>query len=133
MIDVMGGQVPIMFDALTAVMGQIKTGSLKPLAVASTTRSPLLPDVPTFEELGYSQMDLNTWHGIWAPKGTSPEIVNKLSETIRDITHLPEVAERISSLGGIPVGNTPEEFDAFNRAEFEKWGAMIKRFNVKLE
>lgn len=133
MVDVMGGQVPIMFDALTAVMGPIKGGKLVPLAVASQERSPLLPDVPTFAELGYPQFDMSTWHGIWAPKGTPKEVVDKLSTELQRISHEPNVEERIMSLGGAAVGNTPEEFDAFERSEYKKWGDLIERFDVKIE
>lgn len=133
MVDVMGGQVPIMFDALTAVMGAIKAGSVKALAVAADKRSPLLPDVPTLAELGHPQINLSTWHGIWAPKGTPDDVVKKLAAELQTITHMPEVTERIQSLGGTAVGNTPEQFDAFNRSEYTKWAALIKRFNVKLE
>ncbi len=133
MVDVMGGQVPVMFDALTAVMSHIQSGKLKALAIAAPKRIPALPDVPTFAELGYPQFDLSTWHGIWAPKDTPKEIVNKLSSELARITHEPDVTKRIETLGGQPVGNTPEEFDAFARSEYKKWGDMIKRFNVVIE
>lgn len=133
MLDVMGNQVPVMFDALTAVMSHIQGGKLKALAVASPQRVPTLPDVPTFAELGYPQFDLSTWHGIWAPKNTPKEIVDKLSGELARISHEPDMRKRIEDLGGQPVGNSPEEFDAFARSEHKKWGDMIKRFNVVIE
>jgi len=127
MIDVMGGTVPMMFDALTAAMGPISSGKLKPLAVTSPQRSPALPDVPTFAELGYPQIDLSTWHGIWAPAKTPDAVVNTLSKELIRITNMPDVQERIRSLGGVPVGNTPEEFAAYNKSELEKWTAIVKK------
>lgn len=131
-IDVMGGQVPVMFDALTAVMNYIKTGKLVALAVAAEKRSPILPDVPTFAELGYQKFDLSTWHGIWAPKGTPKPVVDKLAKELQQIVKLPDVQKRISDLGGQAVGSTPAEFDAYARSEYKKWGDMIKELGVTI-
>lgn len=133
MVDVMGGQVPVMFDALTAVSSQIQSGSLVPLAVAAEERSPILPDVPTFKELGYDNLSLSTWHGIWAPKGTPVEVVDKLSVELKAAAQLPEVVEKIKALGGTVVANNPDEFDAFARAEQKKWDGLIKKFDISLE
>lgn len=133
MVDVMGGQVPIMFDALTAVMGPIKSGKLIPVAIAAAERSPALPDVPTFAELGHPDFDLSTWHGIWAPAGTPQAIVDRLSEELQSITHLPDTERKITNIGGMPVGNTPEEFLAFSKQEFEKWRALIEKYDIKID
>lgn len=133
MIDVMGGQVPVMFDALTAVMTHIKSGKLRAIAVAGDKRSPMLPDVPTFAELGYANFELSTWHGLWAPKKTPKPIVDKLSQELQRISRLPEVEKRISDLGGTTVGSTAEQFDAYQRSEYKKWGEMIKRLNITVE
>lgn len=133
MADVIGGQVPLMFDALTAAMGHIQSGRMIALAVSSAQRSPILPDVPTFQELGMPQMNLSTWHGMWAPKGTPPEIVSRLNAEIKRIVALPDVRERIRGLGGIPVGNTSAEFDAFQRAEMAKWSQIVKDSGAKVD
>ncbi len=133
MTDVMGGQVPIMIDAVTAVMSSIKAGKLRALAVAGDKRSPMLPDVPTFAELGYANFDLSTWHGIWAPKKTPKAVVDKVAGELRRISKLPEVERRINDLGGTTVGSTPEEFDAYQRKEYKKWGEMIKRLNISVD
>lgn len=133
MADVIGGQVPLMFDALTAAMGHIQGGRMRALAVSSKQRSPILPDVATFEELKMPQMNLSTWHGMWAPKGTPAEVVKKLNAEIVRIVALPEVREKIRGLGGIPVGNTPAEFDAYQRAELEKWSRIVKESGAKVD
>jgi tripartite-type tricarboxylate transporter receptor subunit TctC len=99
---------------------------MRALAVSSARRSPILPDVPTFEELGMPQMNLSTWHGMWAPKGTPPKVVRMLNVEIIRIVALPEVREKIRGLGGIPVGNSPAEFDAYQRAELAKWSKIVK-------
>ena len=133
MADVIGGQVPLMFDALTAAMGHIQGNKMRALAVSSQQRSPILPDVPTFQELKMPQMNLSTWHGVWAPKGTPPAIVKKLNAEIARIVALPDVREKIKGLGGIPVGNTPEQFDAYQRAELEKWSRIVKESGAKVD
>lgn len=133
MADVIGGQVPLMFDALTAAMGHIQGNKMRALAVSSEKRSPILPDVPTFQELNMPQMNLSTWHGVWAPKGTPPAIVKKLNAEIARIVALPDVREKIRGLGGIPVGNTPEQFDAYQRAELEKWSRIVKESGAKVD
>jgi tripartite-type tricarboxylate transporter receptor subunit TctC len=133
MADVIGGQVPLMFDALTAAMGHIQGGRMRALAVSSKQRSPILPDVATFEELKMPQMNLSTWHGMWAPKGTPPEVVKKLNAEIVRIVALPEVREKIRGLGGIPVGNSPAEFDAYQRAELAKWSRIVKESGAKVD
>ncbi|MBX3717013.1 MAG: tripartite tricarboxylate transporter substrate binding protein [Burkholderiales bacterium] len=133
MADVIGGQVPLMFDALTAAMGHIQGNKMRALAVSSQQRSPILPDVPTFQELNMPQMNLSTWHGVWAPKGTPPAIVKKLNAEIARIVALPDVREKIKGLGGIPVGNTPEQFDAYQRAELAKWSRIVKESGAKVD
>jgi tripartite-type tricarboxylate transporter receptor subunit TctC len=133
MADVIGGQVPLMFDALTAAMGHVQGGRMRALAVSSLERSPILPDVPTFQELKMPQMNLSTWHGMWAPKGTPPEIVKKLNAEIARIVALPDVREKIRGLGGIPVGNTPVQFDAYQRAELEKWSRIVRESGAKAD
>lgn len=133
MADVIGGQVPLMFDALTAAMGHIQGNKMRALAVSSQQRSPILPDVPTFQELKMPQMNLSTWHGVWAPKGTPPAIVKKLNAEIARIVALPDVREKIKGLGGIPVGNTPEQFDAYQRAELAKWSRIVKESGAKVD
>ena len=129
--DVVGGQVPLMYDALTAAMPLIKGGKMRALAVGSEKRSPLLPDVPTFAELGYPRMTMSSWHGLWAPKGTPPDIVAKLSGEMVKMAAKPSVREKIEQLGGIPIGNTTAQFDAFQKAERTKWDGIIKSTGVK--
>jgi len=131
--DVVGGQVPLMYDALTAAMPLIKGGKMRALAVGSEKRSPMLPDVPTFAELGYPRMTMSSWHGLWAPKGTPPEVINRLSAEMIKMAGQPDVREKIEGLGGVPVGNTPAQFDAFQKSERAKWDGIVKSTGVKAD
>lgn len=133
MVDVMGGQVPMMFDALTAVMSQIKAGKLIALAIAGQGRSPVLPDVPTFAELGFDNFDLSSWHGFWVPKNTPNSIVDRLAKEMIRISHTPEVERRIQALGAQVVGSNPSEFDAYARSEHKRWGDMVRRLNITVD
>jgi len=131
--DVMGNQVPMMFDALLAASSSLGTGRVRALAVTSAQRSPMLPDVPTFAELGYPNVNAETWHGYWAPKGTPSEVVGVLSKAMIKIAAMPDVRKRIVELGGQPVGSTPEEFATFVVAEHDRWKALLERAGVKPE
>jgi len=93
----------------------------------------MLPDVPTFAELGYPDFDLSTWHGIWAPRDVPKSVINRLSKELGRISHLPELEARIKGLGATAVGSNPEEFDAYQRAEYAKWGGLIKRLGIRVE
>lgn len=129
--DVMGGRVPLMFDGLLQAMTSVKTGKMRALAVTSARRSPSLPDVPTFAELGYPNVNAETWHGYWAPRGTAQPIIDKLSEALVKITAMPEIQERIQVLGGSPVGNSAAEFGRHVRNEHDRWKAVLERAGVK--
>jgi len=132
-IDVMAGRVALTFDPLTSAMPHIQSGMFKPLAVASKERSPMLPDVPTFAELGYPHFDLSTWHGIWAPRDVPKPVIDLLSKELGRISHLPEVEKRIMGLGAIAVGSNPQEFSAYQRAEYAKWGGLIESLGIRVE
>lgn len=132
-VDVMGGQVPIMFDALTGIVSHIKSGKLRALAVTGDKRSAVIPDVPTFAELGFEDFDLGSWNGVWAPKNTPKSVVEKLSKEIVRISHTPEVEKRIQDLAAQIVGSGSTEFDAYSRSEYKKWGDMVESLNIKLE
>jgi len=132
-IDVMAGRVALTFDPLTSAMPHIQSGMFKPLAVASKERSPMLPDVPTFAELGYPNFDLSTWHGIWAPRDVPKPVIDLLSKELGRISHMPELEQRIKGLGAIAVGSNPEEFSAYQRAEYAKWGGLIQSLGISVE
>jgi tripartite-type tricarboxylate transporter receptor subunit TctC len=104
---------------------------VKPLAVSSLKRTPSLPDVPTFDELGLKGYESIGWYGVIAPAGTPPDIVKKLNEVFVATLNEPEVAARIRSVGSEPAPMKPEQFDAFIKAETAKWADVIKKAGIK--
>ena len=120
--DVMGGRVPVMFDGVVTSLPQIKAGKLRPLAVASLTRSPLLPDVPTMTEAGVPGFEAVGLAGILAPAGTPPAIVDRLSREISTILRTPEVRDQLVGMGLEVVASTPAEFAAVHRGRLEEMG-----------
>ena len=129
----LGGQTQVMFDALAASMSNIQAGRLKALAVTGKGRHPLLPNVPTFEELGIREFDASTWFGLLAPAGTPKPILEKLGAACATLARKPEVIQRYHDYGGEPVGSTPAEFSAYIRSERAKWVPVVKRSGIKLE
>ncbi len=131
--DLMGGHVPIMFDAVPAVMEQVAAGKLKALAVSSGVRSPYLPDVPTVAESGVPGFDSVGWIGIGAPAGTPAPIIQKLSTEVLAILNSPEVQKRMKGLGFVTIGESAERFAARIKVEVPNIGKVIKDANIKLK
>lgn len=131
--DLIGGQVQLMFDSLPSAMPHLKAGTLRPLAVTTPKRSAALPEVPTVAESGYPGFAISTWYGVWAPAGTPAAVVQRVSREIAAIVRLPEVRQQFAGLGAEPVGNTPEEFAAFTKAELAKWAGIVKRAGAKVD
>jgi tripartite-type tricarboxylate transporter receptor subunit TctC len=124
--DVMAGHVPLMFDTTVVAAPHIQSGKVRALAVTSTKRVKSLPNVPTMSEAGVTGYEIVSWQGIFAPAGTPKEIVQRLNAEIVKILKLPDVRERLEALGLDPVGNTPDEFAAFQKAEIAKWAKVVK-------
>ncbi|WP_423200450.1 Extra-cytoplasmic solute receptor [Cupriavidus sp. H19C3] len=124
--DVLGGQVPVMFDILASSLTYIKAGKLRPLAVTTRTRSPALPDVPTLAEAGVPGFEFVAWHGIAAPAGTPQAIVLKLNGVINEIFKEPEFRSRWEAIGTPVVGGTPDAFGALIRSESRRLGKIVK-------
>jgi tripartite-type tricarboxylate transporter receptor subunit TctC len=131
--DLIGGQVNLMFDSLPSSMPHIKSGRIIAIAVTTKKRSSALPDVPTVAESGVPGFDVSTWYGIWAPAATPPAIVRRVSSDIAAVVRMPEVRARLAELGAEPVGNTPEEFTAYNRSELAKWAKIVKDSGAKVD
>ena len=129
----LSGETQVMFDALAASMSNIRAGKLKALAVTGKSRHPLLPNVPTFEELGIAGYDASTWFGLLAPAGTPKAVLDKLAAACAALARKPEVVQRYHEYGGEPVGSTPAEFSAYISAERAKWIPVVKRSGIKLE
>ena len=129
--DVVAGHIPLGITDGPSAMGQIKGGAVKPIAVTSLQRTPSLPDVPTFDELGLKGYELIGWYGVIAPAGTPPDIITTLNEAFVETLKEPEVIERIRSVGAEPAPMTPAQFSAFIRNETAKWADVIKKAGIK--
>jgi tripartite-type tricarboxylate transporter receptor subunit TctC len=129
-VDLLGGQLQVMFDNLPGQIGNIKTGKVRALGVAAAKRVPQVPDVPAIAEVvpGY---EANVWYGISAPKDTPPEIVDKLNRAVNTVLANPELKARIAQLGGAPMPMTPAEFGQLVARETEKWGKVITDAGIK--
>jgi len=122
----LSGEVEMNFENTLIVLSHIKSGKLRPLGVTAGRRSRLLPELPTIAEGGLPGYDAAGWYGLLAPAGTPPEIVRRLNAEVTRILRQPDVVERLSGQGADPVGNAPEAFTAFIRAEIEKWAKLVK-------
>lgn len=131
--DLIGGQVQALFDNMVTLIPHIKAGKLKPLAVTSTSRVSILPDVPTVAESGMPGFETGTWYGIAAPAGTPKDVIHKLQADIAHILAMPDVHEKLKQQGLIPVGSTPEQFGKFIESERIKSGKIVKAANIKLD
>jgi tripartite-type tricarboxylate transporter receptor subunit TctC len=131
--DLMGGQVDMMFEQLYAAMPSIKGGRLRPLAITSKTRSPLLPDVPTMGEAGYPAVEVLNWQGIVGPKGLAPEVIKILNAAGNKALQDPEVKAKMLEQGNEIAGGTPEQFAALIKAEAPRWGKVVKDAKIEPE
>ena len=125
-LALISGETPVMFDPILPLRPQIKAGKVRPLAVASANRSPTLPDVPTMAEAGLPGFEASTFTGFAAPAGTPKEIVRRLHAEIVKIAHLPDVRDRLESGGDTIIGNTPEEFTAYIKAELTRYRNVVR-------
>ena len=131
--DLASGQIPAMFDAMLPIMSHVKAGRMRTLAISGKSRHPLMPDVPTFGELGYAGFEPLVWIGILAPAGTPAAIVSKMSAAISQVAKMPETVALRRDVGSESLGSSPEEFAAFLEAERNKWGVVIKKIGLVLE
>jgi tripartite-type tricarboxylate transporter receptor subunit TctC len=132
-VDLVAGRITMMFDAMPSLLPFITAGKLRALAAASPQRHRLLPDVPSFAELGYPGMDIALWYGVAAPGGTPAPIVQRLNAELIKILNTPDIRKSLTEQGADVQGGTPEEFVAFMRNESARWGTVVKRAGVKLE
>ncbi len=131
--DFIGGQVQLASLGAAPLIPHYRSGKVKLLAQTTHTRSPNLPDVPTFEEAGFKGLVIEQWQGVFLPAGTPKEIVARLNAEIVKILADPKVRERYAQNGLETVGNTPDEFSALVRGEFEKYGRLVRELTIKLE
>lgn len=132
-LDILGGQVEMMFDTTSSAMGQIKGGKFRPLAITAAQRSAELPDVPTLAEAGVTGVDIQTWYAMYVTAGTPRAVVDRLAAELTAALKLPDVQARIKGLGGEIQLMSPEQFGEMNKAEFERYGKLVRDANIKAE
>ena len=131
--DLMAGNVDLMFDQMYSAVPSIKADKIRPLAITSKKRSPLLPNVPSFVELGYPKVEVLNWQGLIAPKGTPKAIIDKLNAAANEALKDPQLRELMLAQGNEIGGGSPAEFAALVKAEASKWSAVVKSANIKPE
>lgn len=130
---VLAGQVQMMFDSASSSLQHVQAGKLRALAVTSDKRLALVPDVPTMAEAGVPGYVLTNWYGLWAPKGTPPDVASRLSAAVAQTLKAPAVAAQLGATGADVVASTPEEFARFTVSEKAKWAQIVERSGAKLD
>ncbi len=131
--DLVAGQIQLSFDTTSSAMGFIKSGKVRALAVMTPQRSAELPDVPTLAEAGVPGVEMATWYGLFATAGTPRDVLAKLyAETMKTL-QLPDVRKRLNALGGEPGALTSDQFGAMNRADFERFGKLVREAGIRME
>lgn len=132
LMDLMSGQVSVMFIDMPPAIGQIKSGRIKVLAVSSPQRSPLLPEVPSVSET-VPGFGFDSWAGLFAPAGTPAAVIARLHDEVAQILSQPEIKNQLSGLGAEPAVNTPQQFAAMIRSETTKWAKVVKDSGAQLD
>lgn len=136
LLDLVAGNMDIMFDNLPSSLPHIRSGKLKALAVTSQQRSSALPDVPTVEEAGSAPLkgfDASSWFGLVAPAGTPSDVIQRIQQEVAKSLNSPAIKEKLVAQGAIPSGNTPQEFARFIDAEINKWAKVVKASGAKVD
>jgi tripartite-type tricarboxylate transporter receptor subunit TctC len=131
--DTVGGQVPIIFDNLPSALPHIRSGRLVAIVVAAPQRLSVLPDIPTFKEVGLEPVNRMAYYGLIGPKGLPNEVVDRLSKATLQVIAEPAVRKRIEDTGSLIIGNTPEQFSAQIKAEFEVYKRVVDQQKLKLD
>jgi len=131
--DLVGGQIQFMCENIPGTLPFVKAGRLRALAITDRKRSPLLPEMPTLDESGLKGYEIVGWNGLFVPAGTPPAVVNKLHAAAVKALALPDVRERLATMGADGIGNTPQQFTAFIKAEIAKWAKVVKDAGIRIE
>jgi tripartite-type tricarboxylate transporter receptor subunit TctC len=131
--DLLGGHIPLSFNNIPESIAQVRAGAVRALGVTTAVRSPVLPEVPTIAESGLPGYDTGVWWGFVAPAGLPPDIKARLATDCAAAVQVPAVRERLLALGATPIGSAPEAFENLIRADYEKWGPVIKAAEIKGE
>nr|WP_315244708.1 tripartite tricarboxylate transporter substrate binding protein [uncultured Albidiferax sp.] len=133
MVDLIGGQVQMSFDTLPSVIGQIKAGKIKALAVAAPKRNSQLPDVPTLAEAGVKGVEMSAWYGIYMPASTPKAVQERVLAEVNKVLAMPETLTRLDGIGAEVTPMAQAKFQEFHNAEYQRFGELIKRKNIKLD
>lgn len=130
---ILGGQVPFMFSTTIGILPLVRNGQLRALAISSAKRIAAAPELPTVAESGLPGFDVVAWFGLFAPAGTPKPIIDRLSTETRTALAAPEVSKLLIDLGAEPLGSSPEEFAAYVKSEFDRWGKLTKEAGITIE
>ncbi len=133
MADLLSGQVQMQFGGISSARQYVESGRLRALAITGKQRNPAMPEVPTFEESGLPNMDADTYWGLYAPAGVPAEILNTISQHFARALRSPALAERLASLGYIPIANTPQEHTQQMRSMITRWTEVIDKAKIHLD
>ena len=133
MTDLIAGQIQATFNGLPSLIGQIKAGTIRPIAVGSLVRTPALPNIPTIAELGFKGFETSQWYGILAPVSTPKPVINRLYVAIKEVFKHPDETRKMTDDGAILIGNTPEEFSQFIKSEQVRWGRVIQKSQITMD
>lgn len=133
LVDLIAGQVQLSFDTMPSVIGHVKSGKLRALAVAAGKRNPQLPDVPTMAEAGVTGVEMSAWYGIYAPASTPKAVIERLNAEVNKVLTMPETQQRLGAIGAELTPMTPAQFQAFHDAENKRYGDLIRKKNIKLD
>ena len=131
--DLIAGTVQAMFDSVPASAGAVRDGRLRALAVTTRNRIAPFPDLPTIAEAGVPGYEISTWYGIWAPARTPPAIIARMQQAVATAARNPETRARFDALGAEPVADSPEDYARFVRAEYDRWGKLVRDARIKLD
>ena len=131
--DVLGGQVDLMFDAVTTMTEQVKAGKVRAIATTGRQRSEVLPDVPTLSEAGVPGYEATIWVGLMAPKGTPKDVVDRLNQAVSKIASQADVRQQWAKQGAVPMVMNPTVFDKYIQDDVTKWAQVIRAANIKMD
>lgn len=131
--DVAGGQIPLIYTVIPTIAGFVKDGRVRPIAVSSAKRSPVLPDVPTMAESGLPGFEVSSWYGLFAPAKTPKPILDRIQREVQAVLQMPEFRDKYLNAGFEPVANRSDEFAAQIKADLARWNKVVKDANVQVE
>ncbi|MCR0980789.1 Bug family tripartite tricarboxylate transporter substrate binding protein [Roseomonas populi] len=131
--DLMAGNVQLMFDSLPSSAAAVRAGQLRALAVTTARRVEAFPELPTVAEAGVRDFEVSSWYGIWGPPRLPAERAEEMQQAVAAAVRLPELRAQLDALGAVPVADTPDQFSAFVRNEYARWGKLVRDANIKPE